>query len=461
MSIKFINKTTFLVQVQRSGMRKTKRGTGTETDAKTLEAQLITELEHEIKLAEAAKLLGVERGGKGAENRRVPTFREYFEERWVPHARVVQNPDTQRTSRVPFNYLLYYLGDMRLNELLRPHVVHTFVEKMKDNGPVTFCIRKDGKPRKPRCEHLSNATINKSLQCLKALLNLAHLEEVVDRPPRVNMLPHDDSTPVIPPPEEDFRHLVQICADFRVPAPLLPEVVEFTAETGLRRGEIFHLTWRSVDLPRSAIRVEMQGKGRLVNGQGWRPKHSKWREVPLSKRAHAILVELRAAAPNATPEDLVFPSKGGCPYVRMDRAPESAGKGWFEDAVEAAGLRGKLTFHGLRHLFAVRLLTRGVPITIVSELLGHSDINLTVKRYGRFASDAKVKWEAVKVLDAPEPTQPAPEPPATSAVPTPATTSPAAATELPAETAVAAAAAPAKRKLVALDGGKRPARLAR
>ena len=29
-----------------------------------------------------------------------------------------------------------------------------------------------------------------------------------------------------------------------------------------------------------------------------------------------------------------------------------------------------------------------------------SAINLTVKHYGRFSSDAKVKWEAVKVLDA-------------------------------------------------------------
>jgi hypothetical protein len=47
----------------------------------------------------------------------------------------------------------------------------------------------------------------------------------------------------------------------------------------------------------------------------------------------------------------------------------------------------------------VRPLTRGVPITVVSELLGHSDINLTVKRYGRFSSDAKVEWDAVKVLD--------------------------------------------------------------
>jgi hypothetical protein len=56
------------------------------------------------------------------------------------------------------------------------------------------------------------------------------------------------------------------------------------------------------------------------------------------------------------------------------------------------------------------LLTRGVPITVVSELLGHSDINLTVKRYGRFASDAKIKWDAVSVLDPPGGAAPAPTP---------------------------------------------------
>jgi site-specific recombinase XerD len=58
-----------------------------------------------------------------------------------------------------------------------------------------------------------------------------------------------------------------------------------------------------------------------------------------------------------------------------------------------------MTSHRLRHLFAVRLLTRGVPIAVVSELLGHTDINLTVKLYGRFSSGAKVKWHAVKMLD--------------------------------------------------------------
>lgn len=86
----------------------------------------------------------------------------------------------------------------------------------------------------------------------------------------------------------------------------------------------------------------------------------------------------------------------------MDRAPQAAGKGYFFDVVEAAGLKGMVTFHSLRHYFAVKLLTRGAPINVVSEYLGHSDINLTVKRYGRFSTDAKVKWEVIRLLDKPD-----------------------------------------------------------
>jgi integrase len=106
------------------------------------------------------------------------------------------------------------------------------------------------------------------------------------------------------------------------------------------------------------------------------------------------MVEVDGAVANiSTPSNV-----GDAAYVRLTMAAKGSGKGFFADVVEAAGLKGIVTFHSLRHLFAVRLLTRGVPIAVVSELLGHSDINLTVKRYGRFSSDAKVKWDAVKVL---------------------------------------------------------------
>ena len=38
---------------------------------------------------------------------------------------------------------------------------------------------------------------------------------------------------------------------------------------------------------------------------------------------------------------------------------------------------------------------------MVSAWLGHSDVNLTVKRYGRWSSEAREQWEWIKKLDKP------------------------------------------------------------
>jgi integrase len=43
----------------------------------------------------------------------------------------------------------------------------------------------------------------------------------------------------------------------------------------------------------------------------------------------------------------------------------------------------------LRHTFAGRLLSYGAPIAYVSEQLGHSTIEMTVKRYGKLLPGSK------------------------------------------------------------------------
>jgi integrase len=122
--------------------------------------------------------------------------------------------------------------------------------------------------------------------------------------------------------------------------------------------------------------------------------------VPLSPLTRTILEELPEQVPHAL-DDLVIPNRGGCPYVRLEHAPEKAGKGWWHDVLSGCGLHGKVQFHALRHRFAVRCLQRGVPIAVVSSWLGHSDVNLTVKRYGRWSSEAQEQWEWIKRLDKP------------------------------------------------------------
>jgi integrase len=44
-----------------------------------------------------------------------------------------------------------------------------------------------------------------------------------------------------------------------------------------------------------------------------------------------------------------------------------------------------LRFHDLRHTFAARLLTKGVPIYKVSKILGHSSVVVTEQHYGHLS----------------------------------------------------------------------------
>jgi len=59
----------------------------------------------------------------------------------------------------------------------------------------------------------------------------------------------------------------------------------------------------------------------------------------------------------------------------------------------SCGVRGS----SQAQVIAVRFLQHGVPMAVVSQWMGHSDVNLTVKRYGRFAADPA----ALKVIRRP------------------------------------------------------------
>ena len=85
---------------------------------------------------------------------------------------------------------------------------------------------------------------------------------------------------------------------------------------------------------------------------------------------------------------------GICFYESQDKRKIDWFKKGFHKALTDAKIFN-LRFHDLRHTFATRLADEGVPLSVIAELLGHSDIRMT-KRYSH-ASD-KAKREAVQKL---------------------------------------------------------------
>lgn len=62
-----------------------------------------------------------------------------------------------------------------------------------------------------------------------------------------------------------------------------------------------------------------------------------------------------------------------------------------KDIANAAGIKTKLTSHIARHTFAVRSIELGIPIEVISKILGHSDIK-TTQIYAKIMNPVLDQW---------------------------------------------------------------------
>ncbi len=144
--------------------------------------------------------------------------------------------------------------------------------------------------------------------------------------------------------------------------------------TGLRLGELLGLQWQDVSFDEGVLHVRRQA---TRGGELTPPKTAAGlRRVPLAQELVKTLREHRLASRFSQDGDLVFSSKTGGPLGH--RNVQRRG---FEPARDLAELDSSLTFHDLRHAFASFAAHRGVPVKMLSEVLGHSDVGVTMKVY--------------------------------------------------------------------------------
>jgi integrase len=88
--------------------------------------------------------------------------------------------------------------------------------------------------------------------------------------------------------------------------------------------------------------------------------------------------------------DLIFSSKSGTPMdpsnLRLD----------FARVLRQAGLP-KIRFHDLRHTAASLTLNHGIPVIVVSKILGHSKPSITMDIYGHLYNE--MQDEAARLMD--------------------------------------------------------------
>lgn len=161
-------------------------------------------------------------------------------------------------------------------------------------------------------------------------------------------------------------------------------------ETGARRGEITGLNWSDISFRTGVLTIQKiaspESDGINV---ATRTKGGTVREIPLSPGLIATLAALKLERGASTSDPIVIDRRG------RKRASFTAIRYWWKQDCEKAGIQG-YTPHSLRHTFATTALAAGVPVNVVSSILGHASTAVTLEVYGHVSNS--MQREAVRAV---------------------------------------------------------------
>ena len=177
-------------------------------------------------------------------------------------------------------------------------------------------------------------------------------------------------------------------------------LISIAYASGLRRNEILHLTWADIDFENQQIYINP--KKETVETIEWEPKDHEKRVLPMADETVQLLVDLQTQAEEGFPYIFISPER----FKRI-RERQKVGK-WnprseiinnlrknFHITRRRAGVT-ECTLHDLRRS-AITNWASQLPIQVVQQLAGHSDITTTRKYYLTVRSEDMVS--ANKVLN--------------------------------------------------------------
>ncbi len=233
-----------------------------------------------------------------------------------------------------------YFGDMNVSEITSRHL-REYIDWRLDN--------------------VSVGTVQRDISVLRAILNKAQREELIDKVPPFPRLKTPKARNIWLTGGEVER-LVHAAAKHLKP------IILFAVDTGGRLSEVLGLDWRYVDM----------ANGRVTFVE---TKNGEDRTIPLCDRALKILTA-------------IGPKNSGPVFTFRGKAMKTLGTS-FPQAREAAEMP-HVHFHDLRHTYASRLVQGGVTLYDVMHLMGHKSLRM-VQRYAHLAPD--YQKGALKVLN--------------------------------------------------------------
>jgi len=288
---------------------------------------------------EAACKTALAKGEVGlVERKPAPTLRE-FEKRFMNSVktRCAEKPMTVRFYEAKMTRLLEFtpIADTRLDRI--------------DEGMIESFVQH-------RRKTVSPASVNRELATLRRALRLAHEWKVIDRVPRIRLLPGERNREFVLTHAQERNYL-----EF-APQPLLDAAV-LMLDTGLRVGEVLALQWCDVHL-------EPVGGAKLgyIHVRSGKTRNAK-RNVGLTARVREMLERRKAKAKSA----YVFTNETGSGPLSI-----------YTLEAQHSRLRenqklADCVIHSFRHTFGTRLGEAGADAFTIMRVMGHSTVTVSQK----------------------------------------------------------------------------------
>lgn len=200
-----------------------------------------------------------------------------------------------------------------------------------------------------RSKQVSPASVNRELATLRRLLRLAQEWHVIDRVPRIRLLPGERTRDFVLSHAQERTYLEA------APQPLA-DAAMLMLDTGLRVGEVLTVEWRDVHL-------EPVGAAKLgyIHVRSGKSKNAK-RNLSLTARVQAMLQERLAIA--RSPH--VFTDETGTRPVSIYTLEDQHSR------VRRALRLSECVIHSFRHTFGTRLGEAGADAFTIMRAMGHS-----------------------------------------------------------------------------------------
>lgn len=292
-------------------------------------------------------------------------------------------------------YVIPYFKTMKLGEIGRADLKE-FVEHLSKLTVKTRSKNVDGKivsTRDPDGRKLRPSSIRRIMCPLKALLNEAYEDELIDRDAgNVRIIVRDERGQRVDQPRIKSMTREQIGAVLgAIPEPDRLLFI-FLAKTGVRISEALGAQWQDIE-------HRDDGPVFVISRQHYRGELREETKTEAGERAVALMPSLmhdlmrhRSTSAYGDPAHPIFATLTGS---HMDA--HNVRRRMLKPAATRAGVPW-VTPHVFRHSLARELREQGYHDGAIAAILGHSDPNFTRKTYGRLTGAEAVRFDDVDGL---------------------------------------------------------------